>query len=62
MVRNRVRRRLRETVRHAPIKQGWDMVFIARRAAVSADYNTLKDATEELLARAHLLDNEEGKA
>jgi len=38
------------------------MVFIARRAAVSADYNTLKDATEELLARAHLLDNEEGKA
>ena len=62
VVRNRVRRRLREAVRHTTINQGWDMVFIARQAAVKTDYETLKKAMEELLARARLLENEEGTA
>ena len=57
VVRNRVKRRLREAVRLTSTKDGWDMVFIARKAAVEADYHTLKRATEELLVRAQLLSN-----
>jgi ribonuclease P protein component len=54
-VRNRVRRRLREVVRHVPIEGGWDMVLIARQAATETDYHNLSEATEELLARAKFL-------
>ena len=57
VVRNLVKRRLREGVRLTPIKDGWDMVFIARQAAVESDYHTLKRAMEELLSRAQLLGN-----
>ena len=59
VVRNRVRRLLREGVRLTPKKDGWDMVFIARQAAAEADYHTLRRAIEELLARARLLGDEE---
>lgn len=57
VVRNRVKRRLREGTRLTPTKEGWDMVFIARPSAVGKDYHTLKRAIEELLARAKLLAN-----
>ena len=60
VVRNRVRRRLREVVRCSSIKGGWDIVFIARQSAVESDYHTLMIATEELLARAQLLGNRRG--
>ncbi|MCK5654006.1 MAG: ribonuclease P protein component [Dehalococcoidia bacterium] len=60
VVRNRVKRRLREVVRRTTIKDGWDMVFIARQAATETDYRTLRKATEELLARAQLLGNGRG--
>lgn len=59
VVRNRVKRLLREGVRLTPIKDGWDMVFIARPAAVEADYHTLGRAVAELLSRARLLANGE---
>lgn len=55
--RNRVRRRLREAVRHTPVKQGWDIVVIARQNAAMSDYDALRKATEELLSRAQLLGN-----
>ncbi|HLF04854.1 MAG TPA: ribonuclease P protein component [Dehalococcoidia bacterium] len=55
-VRNRVKRRLREAVRHTPIKGGWDVVFIARRGAEDANYWQLKRATEKLLRRAQVAD------
>lgn len=57
VVRNRLKRRLREGARLTPVKQGWDIVFIARQDAVDADYHTLKRAVEELLGRAQLLCN-----
>ena len=57
VLRNRIKRRLREAVRQIQIKDGWDMVFIARKDAAQADYHTLKQATQELLARARLLGN-----
>ena len=59
VVRNRVRRRLREAVRQIPIKGGWDMVLIARQAATETDYRTLSKATEELLTRANFVGNGE---
>lgn len=46
VVRNRVRRRLREIVRlNAPaLKQGWDLVIVARTRAVGAPYRKLEEA------------------
>ena len=55
VVRNRVKRRLREILRRTPLKTGWDIVFIARPAAAAADYASLRKAAEMLLTRAHLL-------
>ena len=56
VVRNRVKRRLREILRVLPLKPGWDIVLIARPAAASADYPGLKRATEGLLTRAHIVE------
>lgn len=55
VVRNRVRRLLREVARLTPVKTGWDIVFIARPSAVAADYHQLKRSVDRLLAQAHLL-------
>ena len=57
VVRNRVKRRLREVIRHTPVKSGWDMYVIARRGAAGASYHELKRAAEDLLMRARLLSN-----
>ncbi len=57
VVRNRVRRLLKEIARVTPVKSGWDMVFIARPGAANADYHKLKKSTDKLLSRAHLLIN-----
>jgi ribonuclease P protein component len=58
--RNRLRRQLREIVRSHSIKQGWDIVLIARPKAAAADYHQLDKAVERLLSRGKLLqvDNE----
>ena len=56
-VRNRVKRRLREAVRLNPVKAGWDALFIARRGAGTAKYQELKEATDNLLRRAKLVDS-----
>ena len=55
-VRNKVKRRLREAVRLNPVKSGWDAIFIVRRGAGSAKYQDLKDAIDNLLQRANLVD------
>ena len=55
-VRNRVKRRLREAVRLNPVKAGWDALFIVRRGAGIAKYQELKDAADNLLQRANLVD------
>ena len=55
-VRNKVKRRLREAVRLNPLKSGWDAIFIVRRGAGSAKYQDLKDAIDNLLQRANLVD------
>lgn len=55
VVRNRVRRLLKETVRLTPLKVGWDIVFVARPRAATANYNELNQSVEKLLAQGHLL-------
>jgi ribonuclease P protein component len=59
VVRNRVRRLLREAVRLISVKPGWDIVFIARPAVVTADYHELKRSVERLLFRARLINKDE---
>ncbi len=56
VVRNRVRRRLREIVRRRlpQIEAGWDLVFSARPAAAQATSDDLRRAVSDLLARARL--------
>ena len=54
--RNKVRRRLREVVRLNSVKAGWDALIIVRRGAGSANYQDLKDATDNLLQRTNLVE------
>ena len=58
VTRNRVKRLLREILRLTPLKPGWDIVFIARPVAATADYASLKRAVEGLLSRARLLETD----
>lgn len=61
VVRNRVRRRLREVARlNAPgMKTGWDIVVVARTRAVEATYAELDRAYREACAALDLLREEE---
>lgn len=54
-VRNTIKRRLREITRHIPVKDGWDMVLIARGRSRSANYDQLKTSVRRLLTEAGLL-------
>lgn len=58
VTRNRVKRLLREILRITPLKSGWDIVFIVRPAAATADYTGLKSSVDGLLSRAGLLETE----
>jgi ribonuclease P protein component len=57
VIRNRVRRRLREALRvMAPSFQpGWDVLIIARPAIVEADHDTLVGALRRTLTRGGAL-------
>ena len=54
VVRNRVKRRLREILRQTPLQPGWDIIFIARAPAAVADYSNLGKSVRNLLYRAGL--------
>ena len=51
VVRNRIRRRMREIVRRLPLGEGWDMLIIARTGAADAAFVDLRDAVERLASR-----------
>jgi len=55
VVRNRVKRRLREICRLEGISPGWDVVLIARRESSTAKYSKLRDVVVRLLKKAGLL-------
>ena len=60
VVRNRVRRRLREVYRlnEALFTAGWDIVVVARSKCVNADFSSLTKAYLELAKKAGLLKEE----
>ena len=57
VVRNRVRRRLREAARSLKERQrpGWDTVIIARGPIVEASFGEIRSAVEGLYRKAGLL-------
>ena len=59
VVRNRIKRRIREVLRQAKIKAGIDIMIIARAGAAAADYNKLNQEALELLRRGGLVETNE---
>lgn len=51
VVRNRVKRRLREIIRLSPPLSGWDFIVIARATAARSGYQQLENSVHTLLAR-----------
>ena len=62
VVRNKVKRRLREAVRQTRVRVGWDAVFIARTGVEKAGYQELKQAADNLLRRSRLVRGEDPAA
>lgn len=62
VVRNRVRRRLREIARQRlpRLRPGWDLVFSARPTAAGASFAELGLTVDRLLDRARMLDGPGG--
>jgi ribonuclease P protein component len=56
VVRNRLKRRLREGLRTLALQPGWDLIFLARPLAARSSYDELQEAIASLLSRARLLD------
>jgi ribonuclease P protein component len=54
VVRNHVKRLLREIVRPMLVKPGWDIVIIARIPAAATNFDDLGKSVRVLLARAGL--------
>jgi ribonuclease P protein component len=55
VIRNRVRRRLREAIRSLPLIEGHDLVLVARPSAAESNFQALKAELTKLLGRAKLL-------
>lgn len=58
VVRNRVRRRLREIVASLGVAQGWDLMISARPAAAGVEFKELRGAVAEVLRRAGVLEQQ----
>jgi ribonuclease P protein component len=58
VVRNRVKRRMREIMRALPLEAGWDIIFIARPKAAAASFAVLEKTVRGLLSRAGILARE----
>ena len=61
VVRNRIRRRLREIVRlnEPRLKQGWDIVIVARGRSVGAPYRKLEASFLEACGKLGLIREED---
>ena len=58
VVRNKVKRRLREVTRAALICEGWDLVLVPKKDAASATFQELQRAVTRLLNRGRLAGGE----
>ena len=59
VVRNRVKRRLREIMRTRKLVPGQDLVIVARTVAAESSYSTMESSVNSLLKRARLLETVE---
>lgn len=57
VVRNRIRRLLREIIRKKSLRDGWDIVFSPLPSAANANYNKISDSIHRLLVQACLLED-----
>jgi ribonuclease P protein component len=55
VVRNRVRRRLKEAFRRLPVREGFDVVIVPRPDAALAGFAALQSEVALLLKRARLV-------
>ena len=55
VVRNRLRRQLREAIRQLPVDEGWDIVVQARPKAMAATFAALREDLAQRLRRAGAL-------
>jgi ribonuclease P protein component len=55
VVRNRIKRILREILRLTPPCPGWDIILIARSPSAGSDYGQLNKSVINLLSRAGLI-------
>lgn len=58
VVRNRVKRLIRECIRMVHCKPGWDVIFISRSSASRASYCQIDSAVRLLLSRAKLMEQQ----
>lgn len=56
VVRNKVKRRLREILRVLSLRPGRDIVFIARPPSATASFASIREAAHGLLSRADLIE------
>lgn len=54
-VRNKYKRRLKESANSIPIVDGVDIVFIAKKGILSANYQEISSSMQKLLKNAKLL-------
>lgn len=52
VVRNKIKRRLRETVRLRRIEGGWDLILIARKGAPKVAFQEISSSVDSLFHRA----------
>jgi ribonuclease P protein component len=57
VIRNRIKRRLRNILQHTDITQGWDIVISSRKEAADSDYTGLAIALRNLLMQGGVLSN-----
>lgn len=62
VVRNKLKRRLREAVHRIPLRDGFDLVLVARRDAASADFDGLCRSVEKLSERARITETTQGSS
>ena len=55
VLRNKIKRRLRQAALLSRVEEGWDVVVIARKDAASADFDSLRKSMQALLGRAGVL-------
>ncbi len=58
VIRNRIKRLLKESTRLLKIKSGFDIIYIARTESTRADFHQIRSSVKNILGRLGLLQDE----